>query len=397
MLTASRPYAVLVTVATVMAAAAVSRPAGAADDLSRATIERAFTVASGHLADTTATLTPGQYPIRSDDSGTWVTGDASGWTSGFLAGALWFMYERTGDAAWMQRAEAWQAGLEAQKNNTSTHDIGFMLFDSFGQGQRLTGNEAYRQILLTAAGSLAVRYSPTVGSVRSWGRLNSPTFTVIIDNMMNLELLFWAARNGGDPTWRDMAVSHALNSARDHVRPDGSTYHVVEYSSKTGALKWRGTHQGYSDTSTWSRGQAWAVHGFTMAYRETGDARFLDTARRTADYFLAHLPDDRVPYWDFNLPSLTGEPRDSSAAAIAASGLLELARLEPDRLSSGRYRDAATSILASLCSPPYLATGTQRGAILLHGTQHKPAGNYDTGLIFGDYFFLEALLRYAAR
>ena len=297
----------------------------------------------------------------------------------------------------MQRAEAWQAGLEAQKNNTSTHDIGFMLFDSFGQGQRLTGNEAYRQILLTAAGSLAVRYSPTVGSVRSWGRLNSPTFTVIIDNMMNLELLFWAARNGGDPTWRDMAVSHALNSARDHVRPDGSTYHVVEYSSKTGALKWRGTHQGYSDTSTWSRGQAWAVHGFTMAYRETGDARFLDTARRTADYFLAHLPDDRVPYWDFNLPSLTGEPRDSSAAAIAASGLLELARLEPDRLSSGRYRDAATSILASLCSPPYLATGTQRGAILLHGTQHKPAGNYDTGLIFGDYFFLEALLRYAAR
>jgi unsaturated chondroitin disaccharide hydrolase len=396
-LTASRPYAVLVTVATVMAAAAVSRPAGAADDLSRATIERAFTVASGHLADTTATLTPGQYPVRSDDAGTWVTGDASGWTSGFLSGALWFMYERTGEEAWRERAEAWQAGLEAQKDNTSTHDIGFMLFDSFGHGYRLTGDEAYRQILLTAAGSLAVRYSPAVGSVRSWGRLTSPTFTVIIDNMMNLELLFWAARNGGDPAWRDMAVSHALNSARDHVRPDGSTYHVVEYSSKTGALKRRGTHQGYSDTSTWSRGQAWAVYGFTMAYRETGDARFLDTARRTAGYFLAHLPDDHVPYWDFDLPSLVGEPRDSSAAAIAASGLLELARLEPDRRSSDRYQDAAASMLASLSSPSYLASGPPRGAILLHGTQNKPDGNFDTGLIFGDYFFLEALLRYTAR
>ena len=357
----------------------------------------AFTVASGHLADTTATLVPGQYPVRSDAAGTWVTSDASGWTSGFLAGALWLMYERTGEPVWRQRAEAWQAGLEAQKDNTSTHDLGFMLFDSFGQGYRLTGDDAYRQILLTAAASLASRYSPRVGAVRSWGGRHNPVFTVIVDNMMNLELLFWAARHGGDPAWRDMAVSHARNSARDHVRPDGSTYHVVEYSFKTGALRWRGTHQGYSDTSTWSRGQAWAVYGFTMAYRETGDAQFLATARRTADYFLAHLPDDQVPYWDFDLPTLVAQPRDSSAAAIAASGLLELALLEPDRRSSDRYQDAAASMLASLSSPSYLASGPPRGAILLHGTQNKPDGNFDTGLIFGDYFFLEALLRYTAR
>jgi unsaturated chondroitin disaccharide hydrolase len=194
-----------------------------------------------------------------------------------------------------------------------------------------------------------------------------------------------------------MAVSHARNTARDHVRPDGSTYHVVEYSARTGAVLSRHTHQGYSDSSTWARGQAWAVHGFTMAYRETGEALFLDTARRTADYFLAHLPADHVPYWDLDLPSLDGEPRDTSAAAIAASGLVELAGLEPDRRASRRYRAAATDILASLSSPAYLAADTDRGAILRHGTQHKPDGNFDTGLIFGDYFFLEALLRWTAQ
>jgi unsaturated chondroitin disaccharide hydrolase len=382
-------FAVAAAASLVAVSAAAPQPARA----QRAPWSTPFTVASGHLADTTATLVPGQYPVRSDAAGTWVTSDASGWTSGFLAGALWLMVERTGEPVWRQRAEAWQAGLESQKDNTSTHDLGFMLYNSFGQGYRLTGDDAYRQILLTAAGSLASRYSPTVGAVRSWGGRNNPVFTVIVDNMMNLELLFWAADHGGDPAWRDMAVTHALTTARDHVRPDGSTYHVVDYSARTGAVTSRGTHQGFSATSTWSRGQAWAVYGFTMAYRETGDARFLDTARRTAAYFLAHLPEDHVPYWDFDLPSLVGEPRDSSAAAIAASGLLELARLEPDRRASGRYRDAATAMLTSLSSPAYLASGTTRGAILLHGTQNKPAGNFDTGLIFGDYYFLEALLR----
>ena len=369
----------------------------ASQDFSHAELVRDFTIAAQHLTHTTATLTPDEYPVRSDANGTWVVGDSSGWTSGFLPGALWLMYERTTDPAWRAAAERWQAGLEGEKTNTSTHDVGFMLFNSFGSGYRLTGDDAYRQVVLTAAQSLATRYSPRVGSVRSWWGVHEPVFTVIIDNMMNLELLFWAAKHGGDTAWYDMALSHALNSMRDHVRPDGSTYHVVDYSARTGQVIARRTHQGYSDMSTWSRGQAWAVYGFTMAYRETDDARFLATARRTADYFLAQLPADHVPYWDFNLPSLSGEPRDSSAAAIAASALLELAELEPDARNGRRYLRAATVILGSLSSPAYLQAETDRGAVLLHGTQHKPDGNYDTGLIFGDYYFLEALIRHAAR
>jgi unsaturated chondroitin disaccharide hydrolase len=362
-------------------------------DLPKPTVGHDFAVAAQHLKQTTVTLKPGQYPIRSDRTGRWETSDATGWTSGFLAGSLWQMYEQTGDPRWRARAEKWQAGLESEKYDTTTHDVGFILLDSFGNGYRLTHNDAYRRILLTAASSLAKRFNPTVGSIRSWGAIGDPVYTVIIDNMMNLELLFWAAKHGGSQGWYKMAVSHALNTIRDHVRPDGSTYHVVNYAQATGAVTFRGTDQGYSDSSTWSRGQAWAVYGFTMAYRETGDVRFLDTARRTADYFVSHLPSDHIPYWDFALPSLVGQPRDTSAAAIAAAGLLQLDQLDRKAHGDGKYRRSATAILKALSSPAYLNSATAKGAILLHGTQNKPNDNFDTGLIFGDYFFLEALNR----
>jgi hypothetical protein len=181
---------------------------------------------------------------------------------------------------------------------------------------------------------------------------------------------------------------------QEHVRPDGSTYHVVNYDPATGAMKSKATAQGYSAGSTWSRGQAWAIYGFTMTYRETGDTRFLETARKTADYFISHLPDDHVPYWDFQAPGIPNEPRDSSAAAIAASALLELSRLENDAGRSSRYQASARDILASLSSSAYLSEGTSNQAILLHGTRHKPHNSYDTGLIWGDYYFLEGLLRY---
>jgi len=332
------------------------------------------------------------YPSRTTASGAWETREPSWWTSGFYPGSLWLAYRETGDPWWRAEAERRQAGLESQKGNTSTHDVGFMLMSTYGNAYRETGADAYRQVVLDAARSLATRFSPTVGCTRSWGSSSAPEFTVIVDNMMNLELLFRAAAMGGDPAWREMAISHALRTREHFVRPDGGTYHVVDFDPGTGAVERKHTHQGLSAESTWSRGQAWALYGFTVAYRETGDERFLDTARRTADFFTSRLPADHVPYWDFDAAG-PGEPRDSSAAAIAASGLLELSRLEADPGRSGRYRDAAGGILDTLSSS-YLARGTPSRSILLHGTGSKPHGDVDEGYAFGDYYFIEALLRW---
>jgi len=341
-----------------------------------------------------------RYPnvIREPD-GKWHSGPVTAWTSGFFPGCLWLMYKATGDRAWRKAAERRQAGLESQKTRTSTHDLGFMLFDSFGRGYRLTGVDHYRQVVLTAAGSLATRYSRAVGAIRS---VNNPPgsdpsdFRVVVDNMMNLELLSWAAEHGGDPRMATFALRHALTTARAHVRADGSTFQLAVLDSRTGAVKRRGTAMGYSDSSTWARGQAWALHGFTTVYRYTRNARVLSAARRVARYFVSHLPSDSVPPWDFDAPQSTNPPRDSSAAAIAASGLLDLSQLEPDAGRSSRDLKAAKAILRSLSSRAYLAEGTKSRSILLHGTSDWRHGPPDRGLIYGDYYFLEALLRYRA-
>jgi hypothetical protein len=341
-----------------------------------------------------------RYPnvIREPD-GKWHSGPVTAWTSGFFPGCLWLMYKATGDPAWRTAAEQHQAGLESQKTRTSTHDLGFVLFDSFGKGYGLTGVDHYRQVVLTAAGSLATRYSRTVGAIRSVNNLPSsdPTdFRVIVDNLPNLELLSWAAGHGGDSRMATFALRHALTSARAHVRADGSTFQLAVFDSETGAVKRRGTTMGYSASSAWARGQAWALHGFTTVYRYTRNPRVLSAARSVARYFVSHLPRDRVPLWDFNAPRSTNPPRDSSAAAIAASGLLDLSRLEPDGDRARRHLEAAKAILRSLSSPAYLAEGTKSRSLLLHGTSDWRRGPPDRGLIYGDYFFLEALLRYRA-
>jgi unsaturated chondroitin disaccharide hydrolase len=366
--------------------------ARAAEDPFDVAVRHDQAFANGRLAATTGRIPTNAWPDVTLPSLRWHTTGASAWTSGFLPGALWLAYQQSADAAWRAKAQNWQAGLAGQAANTSTHDVGFMIFDSFGNGYRLTGTDSYRQTVLKAAGSLATRYSSVVGSIRSWNSAASD-FKVIVDNLMNLELLFWASKHGGQRAWYDMAVSHALKTAQNHVRPDGSTYHLVVYNPKTGAVKSRGTVQGYSASSTWARGQAWAIHGFTMTYRETRDARFLATARRVADWFLGHLPADRIPYWDFNDPAIPAAPRDTSAAAIAASGLLELSTLETDATRAARYASTARAILAALSKPPWLSEGTGSEAELLHGTANKPAGSADTGLIYGDYYFQQALLR----
>jgi unsaturated chondroitin disaccharide hydrolase len=351
-------------------------------------------LARERLAATAAAVPPARYPAWTGPGGEWATTGPGAWTSGFFPGTLWLAHGATGDPALRAEAERRLGGLEGQKRDTSGNDQGFKILGSFGNAARLTGDDACRRVVVRAARSLASRFVPVVGATRSWGDRSSPEVRVIVDNLMNLELLFWASKHGGDPAWYAIARSHALRTMRDHVRPDGSTFHVVDYSPDTGALERKGTRQGHARDSTWSRGQAWAVYGLTMAYRETGDRRLLEAARRVSDWFIDHLPPDRVPYWDFDAPGIPDAPRDSSAAAIAASGLLELAALEHDSRRSAGYRDAAESIIASLSDAPYLAPEGASQAILLHGTQDFPRGNFDTGLAFGDYYFVEALGRY---
>jgi hypothetical protein len=378
--------------AVVAVAVGVAAPSASAflDDTVRDDLE----FARDKLRATAASVPPGKYPARTTPSGAWLTTGPGAWTSGFFPGSLWLGYAVTGDPSLRSQAQLREAGLEGQKRDVTGNDQGFKLLDSFGNGYRLTGDDASRRVVLRAARSLASRYGPVVGATRSWGDRSSPDFTVIVDNLMNLELLFWAAKHGGDPAWYGMALSHALRTARTHVRRDGSTFHVVDFDSESGGVKRKRTRQGYARSSTWSRGQAWAVYGFTMAYRETGKPRLLRVARRTADWYIAHVPPDRVPYWDFDAPGIPNAPRDSSAAAIAASGLLELAALDPDAARAAGYHDAAESTLSWLSSDRYLARGHPEQSILLHGTQDRPRGEYDTGLVFGDYYFIEALLRH---
>ena len=361
-----------------------------AEDAFDVAVRRGQTVARDRLAATTARLGARRWPNATTARGRWATTGAGRWTSGFLPGALWLAYQESADPVWRSRAARRQAGLAGQASNTTTHDVGFMILDSFGNGYRLTRDGAYRRTVLRAAASLATRYSDAVGAIRSWNG-GSWRYPVIVDNMMNLELLFWAADHGGRSVWREIAIAHALTTARDHVRRDGSTYHVVDYDPATGDVWHKGTHQGASAASTWARGQAWAIHGFATAYRETGDPRMLATARRVADWFATRLPPGGVPYWDFSARS--GASRDSSAAAIAASGLLELARLEPDGARAARSLGTARTILAALSSPAYLSRGSGGEAALLHGTANAPTGHRDTGLIYGDYYYLQALLR----
>lgn len=352
-----------------------------------------------HIAEVEAALpSVTQYPIHTTGSGAWTLRNSSDWTAGFWPGILWQLYAFTDDPAWEAKARAWNAGMEPNKTRTDTHDLGFMLYCSFGQGYQLTGDTAYRDILVEAAASLDTLHSTTVDAMRSWmwgNWANGNRFTVIADNMMNLELQFWASQQpGGDSDWYQHALDHAHTTQAEHLRADGSSYHVIVFNEDDGSVLERTTHQGYGDNTTWARGQAWLIYGFTLSYRETGDAQTLAAARDTADWFLDNLPSNTpIPFWDFNR-TFFREPKDSSAAAIAASALIELSGLETDPLRADRYWDAALELLAALMSPEYFRTGID--ALLDHGTYNKPDNNYDHGTVWGDYYFLEALLRYRA-
>jgi unsaturated chondroitin disaccharide hydrolase len=352
--------------------------------------------ARSQLADTTREMPDSTWsPKAGLSDGTWSrepNTDLIEWTQGFFPGSMWFMFQVAGEPLWRDRADRWTRALELQKTNRQTHDLGFKLFLSFGNAYRLTGDTYYRDVLLTAAASLASRYNSQVGIISCCDWNSAWQVPLVTDTMMNLELLLWASQNGGRPEWRTMAVNHALRTLQDAVRPDGSSFHYVDYSRTTGAIRSKGTFQGYSASSTWARGHAWLINGYTMVYRYTGDVRMLEAARKVSDWYLARLPADMVPNWDFNAPSMS---KDSSAAAIVASGLLELSALETDATRRTRYRDAALRMLDSLVSPAYFAEGTNSPGLLLHGVGNFPAGReINTTLIYGDYYFLEAVLRF---
>jgi rhamnogalacturonyl hydrolase YesR len=327
------------------------------------------------------------------------------WTAGFFPGSLWYLYEATGDAKWRSAAERYTALTAPAKFDKSQHDVGFMLGSGYGNGYRLSGDPAYRaqcrDALLAGATTLITRFNPKVGAIQSWDLWPDTTwaYPVIIDNMMNLELLMWSARAANEPRYREVAMAHADTTLKNHFRPDGSSYHLVDYDPKTGAVRARVTVQGYADASAWARGQAWGLYGYTMMYRETHKPEYLAQAQKIARFYMNHprLPADKVPYWDFDDPAIPNAPRDSSAAAVASSALLELAGfLDPE--TARRYRDFAEATLRSLSSSAYLAAPGENGGFLLkHATGHKPAGKeIDVPLNYADYYFLEALLRLKA-
>lgn len=336
---------------------------------------------------------------RSIDKGktAWHYVNYKDWTSGFWPGILWFAYEYTKDTAWKNKAAAFSKELiPLSQNPASDHDLGFQLFCSIGNAQRLTGDTTYTKILLAGADTLATLFNPTIGTILSWpGKVKKDGWphNTIIDNMMNLELLCWASKHGGGKRLYDIAVRHATTTMHNHFRPDYTSYHVVLYDTITGKKIKGITHQGYADSSMWARGQAWAIYGFTMMYRETKDPAFLDFVQKVADVYLQRLPDDLVPYWDFSAPGMPDAPKDASAAAIAASALLELSGLTTDNTKSAGYRSKAEQMLTALSSDKYQSRNVNN-AFLLHCTGNKPIeGEVDASIIYGDYYYMEALLR----
>ncbi len=317
---------------------------------------------------------------------------ASDWTSGFFPGSLWYLYEYSQVDFWKEKAQNFTANLEAQKNNGGTHDLGFMMYCSFGNGWRIAQPD-YSSVLVQSATTLAGRFNENVGCIRSWD-FGSWDFPVIIDNMMNLELLFWAAKATGDTSFYDIAVKHAETTRENHFRDDFSSYHVVNYNSSTGEVINKQTFQGAADSTSWARGQAWGLYGYTMVYRETNIPEFLDQAINIADYMIDYLPDDNVFYWDFSKHEQTDEPRDASAAAITASALIELSSFAAGKQE--QYFSTAEKILYNLSSSQYLSSyENNKGFILQHATGHLPHNSeIDVPINYADYYFIEALLRY---
>ena len=341
-----------------------------------------------------ATLMPRSYNAEKKEL---VTSNTKWWCSGFYPGTLWMLYGATKDEVIKEEALKRLAILEPEKTYTGNHDLGFMMYCSFGTAYALTNNPDYKNVIFTAANSLATRYRPSIQAIQSWDSNKNFKCPVIIDNMMNLELLEWVAKNGGDKKLHEIAVNHSNTTLKNHFRPDNSSYHVIDYDLQSGGVSRKVTHQGYADESAWARGQAWGFYGYVVMYRFTKEKKYLDQANKIAQFLLNHpnLPADKIPYWDFNAPGIPNELRDASAAAVMASGLLELAQYSNGK-NKNEYIGTAEKMLRSLASPSYRAPlGSNGGFILMHSVGHKPgASEVDVPLTYADYYFIEALTRY---
>lgn len=343
-------------------------------------------------------LPAGKFPRNYDAAAKKFESSGPGWwCSGFYPGTLLYLWEQTKDKQLWKESQRILSLLRSQQFNTGTHDLGFMMYCSFGNLQRLQPTDSTKEVLVKSAASLSTRFNPAVGCIKSWNSPDSSEFLVIIDNMMNLELLFYATRVTGDSSFYKIAVTHANTTMKHHFRNDNSSYHVVNYNKHTGEVIQRRTAQGYADESAWSRGQAWGLYGYTMTYRETKDPRYLQMAEKIAAFMLDNptLPADMIPYWDYNAPDIPNAPRDASAGAVMAAGLLELCTWVDDAAAK-KYYAAAEKILQSLSTPAYKAApGTNGGFILMHSVGHLPAkSEINVGISYADYYYVEALKRY---
>jgi len=377
------------------------QPAQAQDNSLDAIVEHAIRASVAALRNAVEEVEDRtKYPTYGTKDMRWKLAASSDWTSGFWPGTLWYAYELSSDNDFKRWAVEWTRGIEGQKANLKTHDLGFRFGCSFGNGLRLAPGDSatanYHEILLAAAATMDKRFNPLFGAYTSdCDKKPLPnSIPVVIDIMMNLELLYWASQHGGDTQIADRCISHTITTNRDFIRSDGGSFHIVRYDQTSGAVLNRGQLQGDVDSSTWTRGHAWLVYGMTTMYRNTHDERFLAMAMRAADYFIGHLPENRVAPWDFQ--SAIDLP-DASASAIVASALLELQGYVTDQAKRTQYMHEARTMLRSLCLPPVFSEGKGTNCLLLHSTQYyRLTDNTDVPSTFADYYFLEALVRYKA-
>lgn len=342
---------------------------------------------------------PDRLPKTINKDGQLETCGSSWWVSGFFPGVLWYLYENNPTDTLKDWAINYTLRVEDQKYTTDNHDVGFMIFCSFGNAYRLTGDSIYKDVIHTASNSLITRFNPTVGCIRSWDYAPWSAqwqYPVIIDNMMNLEMLEWASKAFDDTIYSHVAEAHANTTMKNHFRDDFSSYHVISYDTITGQVEKKNTAQGYSDDSAWARGQGWGLYGYTMMYRETSKEAYLKQAENIADFILhnPNLPEDKIPYWDFDAPDIPNAKRDASAGALICSALIELSQYVPAEKSKA-YLDVAETQLRSLSSLAYRAKlGENGNFILKHSVGHMPNGTeVDVPLTYADYYYVEALTR----
>lgn len=366
---------------------------GCVSETMKTVSDRVFNRAVEQFTLMDSQLDEGEFPRSLDTLGNLVTSDSKWWCCGFFPGSLWYTYEYSGNEQIKALAEKYTRAIKT-KELLFDHDLGFEVWCSYGNAYRLTGDQTYIPEIEEAAALLATRYSPTVGAIRSW---NNPHkgFRVIIDNMMNLELLEEASKMFVCDSLDRIARSHANTTMKNHFREDYTCWHLVNYVDEDGSVRRKHTVQGYSDDSAWARGQAWALYGYTMMYRETGLQEYLQQAVNVGEMILPYLPEDGVTYWDFNDPAIPDTYRDASAAAVMASAYLELSGYVGKKQKM-KYKETAEKIIRTLASDDYLcAPGECHGFLLKHSVGSIPHGSeIDVPLTYADYYFLEALIRY---